>query len=342
MNIPREKIAMLAKDYTEKKEEYPCYVEPKYDGVRVLAKVSQEEHTVEFFFRSGKEVHTLDHLIEPLLELDLGVTSDGVVVVIHNSCLEPDITRDCQGSWLTDTGPAVNSLTFKELKRFDVGRMNPHLSYSRRFPDNIAEDGVRIPALYEVFEFVKRLGIREVQFNIEIKLNPEQPHLAPTPREFVKAVVKVVKKHNMSERVTIQSFNWEPLQVVQEIAPQIPTSYLTVEQTWLDNIQTGKPGSSPWMAGFNMDNHGGNIVKTIKAAGGAVWASYFLEVNLEKVVMAHKLGLLVKVWTVNNRDDMQLLIDIGVDGIITDYPNILREVLSSRGIMTPAPILINT
>ena len=58
--------------------------------------------------------------------------------------------------------------------------------------------------------------------------------------------------------------------------------------------------------------------------------------------MAHKLGLLVKVWTVNNRDDMQLLIDIGVDGIITDYPNILREVLSSRGIMTPAPILINT
>jgi len=82
MSIPREKISMLAKDYAKNKEEYPCYVEPKYDGVRVLAKVNQEEHTVEFFFRSGKKVYTLDHLVEPLLELDLGVEYyvDGEVI----------------------------------------------------------------------------------------------------------------------------------------------------------------------------------------------------------------------------------------------------------------------
>jgi len=78
----KDKIAMLAKDFESKKEEYPCYVEPKFDGVRVLAKVNTEEHTVEFFFRSGKEVYTLDHLVEPLLELDLGVEYyvDGEVI----------------------------------------------------------------------------------------------------------------------------------------------------------------------------------------------------------------------------------------------------------------------
>jgi len=71
MIIEKDKIAMLAKDMREDKLEFPCYAEPKYDGVRVLAHVHRNTKSVDFFFRSGKEVHTLEHLIEPLLNLDV-------------------------------------------------------------------------------------------------------------------------------------------------------------------------------------------------------------------------------------------------------------------------------
>lgn len=82
-NPTKTKFAMLAKDLDDKKIEFPCYVEPKYDGVRVLAKVNKKERTVDFFFRSGKEVYTLEHLKSELLAIDADqneFTVDGEVV----------------------------------------------------------------------------------------------------------------------------------------------------------------------------------------------------------------------------------------------------------------------
>ena len=273
------------------------------------------------------------------LELDVCMTSDGQVVVVHNPHLEPKLTRDPNGKWLTKTGPAINSLTFNQLRAFDVGRLNPKLEYSKRFPKQTSMDGATIPALYEVFELVKNLGAEEIQFNIEMKSSPFQPELSPCPKDFVSSVTEIIKTYKLKSSAVIQSFDWRLLQIAQKVSPEIPTSYLTAQQPWFDNIHEGTMETSPWLAGFNIDDYSGSIVEMIKAAGGKVWAPFFREVDSSKVKLAHARDMLVKVWTVNEFQDMLSLIDMGVDGIITDYPNVLREALKKREINLPPQLV---
>jgi len=271
------------------------------------------------------------------LELDLAITKDNRVVVIHNPRLEPEITRDAQGNWLENSGPAINALTLAEVSAFDIGRLNPDRRYAKNYPNQQPVDGTRVPTLSDVFDLVDRSGNETVRFNIETKISPDKPNLTLPPKEFARLVLDVIKRHGMQDRVALQSFDWRTLQEFQYLAPDIPTSYLTVNQNWLNNTQIGEPGPSPWMAGYDVDNFGGSAPRAVKAAGGAVWSSYHREVDAASVAVAHELGLLVKVWTVNDADQMQGLIDMGVDGIITDYPNVLRSVLEKNGIAVPDP-----
>ena len=155
------------------------------------------------------------------------------------------------------------------------------------------------------------------------------------PKDFVNAILDVIHEQGFTHRITIQSFDWRTLQEAQRQAPNVPTSYLTVQQDWFDNIHAGKPGPSAWTAGFDIDRFEGNIPQMINAAGGNIWSPYFREVTAEKVKQAHDLGLEVKVWTVNEAEQMEILINMGVDGIITDFPDRLREVMQKLGLPTP-------
>jgi glycerophosphoryl diester phosphodiesterase len=270
------------------------------------------------------------------LELDLAVTRDLEVVVIHNPRFEPEVAR-LNGQWLQESSPAIHSMTLETVKSYDVGRLNPTRKYASRYPEQKAVDGTAVPTLAEVFELVNRSGNRSVGFNIEIKINPDKPRLTLPPGEFVQAVVDVIRRYRMENRVTLQSFDWRSLQTVQDIAPDITTSYLTVNQRWLNNLQTKMPGASPWLNGFDVDDHSGSVARTVKAAGGDVWSSYHNEVDADSVTLAHQLGLSVKVWTVNDSNRMRELIAIGVDGIITDYPDRLRRVMVDLGLPVPMP-----
>ena len=179
------------------------------------------------------------------LEMDVGVTRDGVVVVTHNLRLQPETTRDADGNWLQTTGPAVRSLTLEEIKAFDVGRIKPGTPYALRFPDQAPADGTRMPTLEEVIGLVRRSGNDSVRFNIETKLKPAEADLSPNPEDFVEAVLSVVRVQGVADRVTIQSFDWRTLQETHRQAPDVPTSYLTVRQEWLDNLRVGESGPSP-------------------------------------------------------------------------------------------------
>ena len=269
------------------------------------------------------------------LELDVGITSDSAVVITHNPRLEPEITRDHDGNWLTQAGPAINSLKLVELKAFDVGRIKPGTRYSERFPAQVAVDGARIPTLEELIDLVKRSANESVRLNIETKLRPTEAGNFVNPKDFVNAILDVIHEQGFTHRITIQSFDWRTLQEAQRQAPNVPTSYLTVQQDWFDNIHAGKPGPSAWTAGFDIDRFEGNIPQMINAAGGNIWSPYFREVTAEKVKQAHDLGLEVKVWTVNEAEQMEILINMGVDGIITDFPDRLREVMQKLGLPTP-------
>lgn len=275
------------------------------------------------------------------LELDLAVTRDHQVVVMHNPRFEPGIARNGSGDWLRQSSPSIHSMTLAEVKSYDVGRLNPDSKYAERYPKQQSIDGTPVPTLGEVFELANKADNRAVQFNIEVKINPEKPYATFPPEKFVRAVVDVIRDYGMEQRVMLQSFDWRALQVVQVLAPKIRTSYLTVNQDWLNNLQTGMVGKSPWLGGFDVDNFDGSAARAIKAAGGSIWSSYHKEVNAEAIKSAQDLGLSVNVWTVNDTSRMRELIEMGVDGIITDYPDRLRAVLESLNLPLPKPTPIN-
>ena len=160
-----------------------------------------------------------------------------------------------------------------------------------------------------------------LRFNIEIKLSPLEPDATADPSSLVKATVAVLKSEGMTDRATIQSFDWRIIREVQAQAPEIPTACLTVERAWLDNIERGRPGPSPWTAGLDIDTVGGSVPRLVRQAGCTVWSPYFRDLTAELLAEARDLDLRVVVWTVNEIDDMRALARLGVDGLITDYPD---------------------
>ncbi|MEO8499500.1 MAG: glycerophosphodiester phosphodiesterase [Vicinamibacteria bacterium] len=271
------------------------------------------------------------------LELDTAVTKDGVVVITHDSELNPDITRDASGQWLLKTGPTMLSMSFAELQRYDVGRLRPGSPYGTRFKDQVAVDGQRIPRLADLFALVKKSGNTAVRFNIETKLDPRTPDATPGAEAFAEAVVKEIRAGGMEKRSTLQSFDWSTLKIAKRIAPEIPRVCLTTQQGSDDNIQVGKPGPSPWLGGVDVDSFGGSVPKLVHAAAASVWSPNSADLSAAAVAESHELGLLVIPWTVNDPADMARLIDMGVDGLISDRPDVLRKVLVGKGRTVPLP-----
>ncbi len=268
------------------------------------------------------------------LELDIAITRDDVLVVSHDPRLNPDITRGPDGRFLETPGPAIRQLTFAELQRYDVGRLKPGTSYASRYPLQRADDGARIPRLSDVFALVRELGNEGVRFAIETKVTPFNAHETPDPESYARAVVAAIRDAGMERRSTILSFDWRTLAVVQREAPGIGTVYLTAQQGWLDNIAADRPDGSAWTAGIRYRDHG-SIPKMIKAAGGHIWSAYFADLDGAKVREAKGLGIQVLAWTVNSPADIARVLDLGVDGVVTDRPDLVREEMKRRGLPLP-------
>ncbi len=269
------------------------------------------------------------------LELDVGVTRDGVLVISHERGVVPNTARGPDGKWLDAPGPMIHDLTYAELERYDVGRLNPALSYARQFPDQAPADGARIPRLADLFALVRKAGNESVRFNIETKLSPEAPRETLAPEPLARALIAAIRAGGMEKRSTIQSFDWRTLKVVQAQAPEIPTVYLSAQRRWLDNIRAGDPAGSPWTAGLRVADYG-SVPKMVKAAGGAVWSPYFGDLDAAKVGEAHALGLKVIPWTVSKPAQIAAMLALGVDGLISDRPDLARDAMQHEGIALPA------
>ena len=264
-----------------------------------------------------------------VLELDLGLTRDGVPVVHHDRALDPERTRDATGAWLAPPGPFLNTLDLAALSEFDVGRAAPDSKIAKRFPEQVPRDGTRIPALAEVLALGRRPGADGIRFNIETKLTPLAPEETAGPEEFATAVVAVLRAEGMIDRADLQSFDWRVLHAARKLAPDLSTVCLTAEQRWIDNILRGRPGPSPWTAGLDVEAFDGSVPRLVEAAGCVVWSPYYRDLTEATLAEAHALRLRVVVWTVNEVDDMLALARLGVDGIITDYPDRAVEALAS-------------
>ena len=271
------------------------------------------------------------------LELDCGVTRDGVVVVSHDLRLNPDITRGPDGRFLPADGEPIAALAWADLARYDVGRIRPGSEYAAAFPDQLAADGEGIPRLADLFELVAKSGNESVRFNIETKIDPTLPDLTVPPDRFVLALLAAIRGAGMAPRVTVQSFDWRTLILLRRLAPEIETVALTDQQPGEDTVEAGKPGATAWLGGVDVDEHGGSVPKAVASIGAKTWSPHALDLTPAAIAEAHALGLKVVPWTVNEDAGMERAIAAGVDGLITDYPDRLRRVLESKGMPLPAP-----
>jgi glycerophosphoryl diester phosphodiesterase len=248
------------------------------------------------------------------LELDVGVTRDGVVVIHHDRRLNPDIARGPDGGWIEAPGPLLRSLSFEELQRYDVGRLRPGSEYASHYPEQKPVDGARIPRLAELFALVRKAGEPHVRFNVETKITPTAPEETIAPEPFAHAVVEEIRAAGLATRASVQSFDWRTLKAVERIAPEIATVYLTGRRR--DNAS--QPGA-------------------VHAAGGRIWSPNYEELDSAALVEARKLELKVIPWTVNEPGYIERFLDLGVDGLITDYPERVRAELARRGLPLPRP-----
>jgi glycerophosphoryl diester phosphodiesterase len=270
------------------------------------------------------------------LEFDTAVTKDGVVIIAHDRRLNAEITKGPDGRYLSAPAPTIRSLTLEEAKRYDVGAIDPDTRYAKTFAQQRAVPGTTMPTLAELAALVRRSRNLAVRFNVETKLSPLEPGETLDPAAFAFAVVSALRVEGLASRATIQSFDWRTLRVVQRIAPEMQTSCLTLARGNNDNVQVGKDGASPWLAGLDVDDFGGSVPRLVKAAGCKVWSPFFRDVTPDAMAEAKANSLTVAVWTVNEPADMVRMIEMGADAIITDYPDRLRAVMAEKGLPLPA------
>ncbi len=275
---------------------------------------------------------TFDIGIEAI-ELDVLLTQDGIPVVTHNPRLLPASTRCPDGQWLSeDDAPLVRDLKLADLAAYDIGGLRAGTDYAALYPDQAFLTDQHVPTLAQVAELVQHPEHRHVWLNIEIKSNPEAPDLTYPPRQLAAAFARAIVGAGLSDRVIVQSFDWRVLRHLSELAPDLPRSHLTYRAGGNPKMMTNIRPDSPWMDGASLAEHGGSLPRLIAALGGQVWSPFYRDVVAGEVAEAQALGLVVNAWTVNAPDDLERMIDAGVDGIITDYPGRAQRHLVARGL----------
>ena len=286
------------------------------------------------------------------LELDVQITRDGYAVVTHD--------RDPSPAKCVDTEPAfpgdpafpyvpgatyVKDLTLAQVRTLDCGSLR-----QPQFPDQELHPGERMPLLSEVLALVNRHRAHQVTLNIETKVEAGAPEQTAPREQFVQVVAREVRAARLVDQVTIQSFDWGSLMRMSEVEPRFPLVALTNGQQFL---QVGADGASPWLGGLDIDDFRGSIQQKFVAAaasfgadavspvhgdpqgGGVEDPDYVPFTTRELVRAAHRQGMDVVPWTVDDRATIESLMDLGVDGLITDRPDLLRTIMAERHLKLP-------
>jgi glycerophosphoryl diester phosphodiesterase len=229
----------------------------------------------------------------------------------------------------------VFGLTYAQLQSYDVGRLRPGSLYAARFPEQQPVDGERIPRLADVLELVRTRGGGQVRVSVEVKTFPDRPQLTLAPEPFAAALCRDIEASGTAMLVCVMAFDWRVLAAVQRLMPQVATAALTEEQPGEDTVRIGAPHPSPWLGGLDPERFGRSLVRLVKATGAGTWGPDYLDLDTARVAQAHALGLRVVAWTVNTPADMQRMLELGVDGITTDRPDVLRALLERKGLAVP-------
>jgi glycerophosphoryl diester phosphodiesterase len=258
------------------------------------------------------------------LELDINVTKDHQPLVWHDAVIDPQQCSDTGPAFTGDAsypyvGKLIHELTLAQVHTLDCGKPNS------QFPDAEVVPHNKIAVLPEVFSLADSYQA-DVRYNIETKVAADRPGITADPQEFVDVVLAAIRAAGKVDRVEIQSFDWRTLPVVHRAEPSIPLVALWDEQTWVPD--------SPWLAGVNPALVGDPVIGATLVGANILSPDYCL-VGKSLVDRAHSLGLMVVPWTVDVAGDMRAQIADGVDGLITNYPALLRSVMAELGMPLP-------
>ena len=287
------------------------------------------------------------------LELDVQITEDGVAVVTHDRQISPVKCQDTAPAFPDDpeypyVGKYMNTLTLAQVKTLDCGTRHPTNPDDPFVKTMEMVPGSKMPTLTEIFDLVKRYGAEDIKLNVETKVEAGATEETAPREQFVQVVARDVSEAGMSAQVTIQSFDWGALMRMREVEPRLPIVALTNK----DFLQCGQPGASPWLGGIDADDYDCNLVRAAHSFGADAISpvhgfpqngtvsdpDYRPYVTRQMVDEAHAAGMKVIPWTIDDRPTMEKLMDDGVDGLITDYPDRLREVMADRRYVLPKPV----
>ncbi len=236
------------------------------------------------------------------LELDVVVTADRKVLVSHEPWMSDEICLTPEKKNFEGKKYNLSKMKLAEIQLFDCGS-KPHPRFPRQ--KKIKEFKPELSALLTATEKkIKETG-KKIQYSIEIKstIQDEMQDFQPTSDLFTDIVMEVVKRHLTPDQVIMQSFDWRVLRYLHRTYPQYKTSAL-IEGKFV-------PRSALIKLGFNP----------------TVFSPYYKDLTKEDIAYFKKEKILVIPWTVNEKEDMKKMIELGVDGIITDYPDLIEEVV---------------
>jgi len=262
------------------------------------------------------------------VDLDVHLSQDKVVVVTHDPYISHTLARH-NHHFLSQPGPAIRELTVDDIQSYDVGRLNPDATYQENYPEQVPQDGEMIPTLEQVLSLCERQSHRQMHYQIEIKNAPGTLAEGVPPHEIVPRVAEVLKKFHIGKRATIHSFLWENVLLAKSLLPDITTACITDTQALCDKMY---PAAKDWYAGFTFKQLGEvpTILKQLQ-----VWNPEGNTLKREWIDQAHAAGIKVIPWTVDNPERMKTLIEAGIDGIITNRPDLMRDILVQLHYPTP-------
>ena len=239
------------------------------------------------------------------LEMDAVITKDNKVVMSHEPFFNHEITTKPDGSYVAEFEEKslnIFLMTYDEVKKYDVG-IKPHPRFPKQKKMNVVK-----PLLSDLLDSVQNYMANHKRplpyFNIETKTTPATDNVYhPEPAKFVETLMGVIREKEIQERVIIQSFDFRTLQYLHDKYPSVKTAMLIEDY----------------------DKRG--LKDQLKALGflPTIYSPEYSLVTEDLVKSCHGQKIKVIPWTVNDKPTIDKLKALGVDGIISDYPDLFKN-----------------
>ena len=259
-------------------------------------------------------------------ELDFHLTADGYFVTHHDYLLNPALTRDSSGAWLTEPGPAINKSTLKELRKYDFGSHDPSSNVARRYPHRTSIDKESIATFEDIEAAFATCEDPASQLWFEAKTDPFNQRYTTPAQAYVAALTKLLSPSPLLSRTVLIAFDWDVLEQAQKQMPGLQTGYLTIDSSWLTNKNQD---GARWFGKFNPANYANSLPRAVHAAGGTYWSPYFRDLTTAAVAEAHDLGIKVSTWGADKTAEISEALATGVDSCTTAYVDRAARLLAT-------------